>query len=129
MWHQLEPIHAVFYYAPEVFAEAATLGHAVDTRWPSYFAWRSAPLGAAGPGLVAAAFYSFSPAMVAQHVPAAWQVARPGRVLEARLAAVDSMFRAQLGDRITDPRIPQAARLAREAAPAPVAGPSCRRAW
>jgi hypothetical protein len=123
MWHQLEPIHAVFYYAPEVFAEAAKLGYAVDTRWPSYFAWRSAPFGAAGPGLVAAAFYSFSPAMVAQHVPAAWQVAPPGRVLEARLAAVDAMFRAQLGDRIADPRIPQAARLAREAAQAaPAAG-------
>jgi hypothetical protein len=23
MWHQLEPVHAVFWYAPEVFAEAA----------------------------------------------------------------------------------------------------------
>ena len=22
MWHQLEPVHAVFWYAPEVFAEA-----------------------------------------------------------------------------------------------------------
>src|SRR6266536_504320 len=49
MWHQLEPIHAVFYYAPEVFAEAAALGYEVATRWPSYFAWRSAPLGAAAP--------------------------------------------------------------------------------
>jgi hypothetical protein len=26
MWHQLEPVHAVFWYAPEVFAEAAALG-------------------------------------------------------------------------------------------------------
>ena len=25
MWHQLEPIHAVFWYAPQVFAEAAGL--------------------------------------------------------------------------------------------------------
>ena len=23
MWHQLEPVHAVFWYAPEVFDEAA----------------------------------------------------------------------------------------------------------
>jgi hypothetical protein len=23
MWHQLEPVHAVFWYAPEVFTEAA----------------------------------------------------------------------------------------------------------
>jgi hypothetical protein len=26
MWHQLEPVHAVFWYAPQVFAEAAALG-------------------------------------------------------------------------------------------------------
>ena len=41
MWHQLEPVHAVFWYAPEVFAEAAALGYEVKTRWPSYFAWQS----------------------------------------------------------------------------------------
>ena len=38
MWHQLEPVHAVFWYAPEVFAEAAALGYEVKTRWPGYFA-------------------------------------------------------------------------------------------
>lgn len=27
MWHQLEPVHAVFWYAPQVFAEAAALGY------------------------------------------------------------------------------------------------------
>ena len=49
MWHQLEPVHAVFWYAPQVFAEAAGLGYEVQTRWPSYFAWRLAQLGPAGP--------------------------------------------------------------------------------
>ena len=29
MWHQLEPVHAVFWYAPEVFEEAARLGYDV----------------------------------------------------------------------------------------------------
>lgn len=38
MWHQLEPVHALFWYAPEVFAEAAALGYKVTTWWPSYFA-------------------------------------------------------------------------------------------
>jgi hypothetical protein len=47
MWHQLEPVHALFWYAPEVFEEAAALGFPVQTRWPSYFAWRAAPLGEA----------------------------------------------------------------------------------
>ncbi len=50
MWHLLEPVHAVFWYAPVVFEQAAALGYDVSVRWPSYFAWRSAPLGAAGPG-------------------------------------------------------------------------------
>jgi len=34
MGHQLEPIHAAFYHAPDVFAEVAPLGYSMDTRWP-----------------------------------------------------------------------------------------------
>jgi hypothetical protein len=116
MWHQLEPIHAVFWYAPEVLKEAAALGYDVSVRWPSYFAWRSSPLGAAGSHLVSSAFYSFSPRMVEQHVPGAWAVATPQQVLAARVQAVDRMYRALLGDRIGSPGLAEAARLAREAA-------------
>jgi hypothetical protein len=116
MWHQLEPIHAVFWYAPEVFEEAAALGYAVATRWPSYFAWRLAPLGAAGPRLAASACYSFSPDMVAEHVAGAWTVASPQQVLAARERAVDRMCRALLGDWIGSPELVEAAALAREAA-------------
>lgn len=118
MWRLLEPVHAVLYYAPEAFDEAAALGYATATRWPSYFAWRSAPLGAAGPALVAAAYYSFSPRMVAEYVPAVWSVAAPERVLAARLRAVDRAFRALLGDRIERPELAEAAQLAWEAAEA-----------
>ncbi|TYB49011.1 SCO6745 family protein [Actinomadura chibensis] len=118
MWHQLEPVHALFWYSPDVFAEAEALGYTVDTRWPSYFAWRAAPLGAAGSALVAAAFYSFSPRTVGAHVPAAWAVAAPDRVLEARLRAVDRMYRTLLGDGIADPALAEAADLARAAAEA-----------
>ena len=116
MWHLLEPVHAVLYYAPEVFASAAALGYAVDTRWPSYFAWRSAPLGAASAELVAATYYSFNPRMVQRHVPAAWSVAAPEDVLAARLRGVDRALRTLLGDRIGSPELAEAARLAREAA-------------
>jgi hypothetical protein len=87
MWHHIEAIHAYLYYAPEVFAQAEELGFAIDTRWPSYFAWRTAPLGAAGRELVTAVCYSFSPSMVAEHIPAAWQLAQPADVLRARLHA------------------------------------------
>ena len=116
MWHQLEPIHAVFWYAPEVFAEAASLGYDVQTRWPSYFAWRLAPLGAVGPRAAASACYSFSPDMVAAHVPAAWAVAAPAQVLAARERAVDRLYRALFGDLIGSPGLAEAAGLAREAA-------------
>ncbi|GGQ23750.1 hypothetical protein BKA00_006063 [Actinomadura coerulea] len=118
MWHQLEPLHALFWYSPDVFAEARALGYDVETRWPSYFAWRAAPLGAAGGEAVSAAFYSFSPRMVAEHIPAAWAVAPPGRVLEARLRAVDRMYRTLLGDDVGNPDLAEAAELARAAAEA-----------
>jgi hypothetical protein len=117
-WHLLEPLHAVVYYAPEVFEEVATLGYAVAERWPSYFALRAAPLGAVGAGPVTSAFYSFSPATVAEHVPAAWTVAAPDAVLAARTRGVDRAYRALLGDDIEGPAVRRAAELLRRAAEA-----------
>jgi hypothetical protein len=116
MWHQLEPVHAVFWYAPEVSAEAAAFGYEIKTRWPSYFPWRLAPLGAAGPQLAASACCSFSPDMVAAHVPAAWAVAVPPQILAARERAVDRMYRALFGGLIGLPGLAEAAELARDAA-------------
>jgi hypothetical protein len=115
MWHQLEPIHAVFWYATEVLEEAAALGYDVATRWPGYFAWRAAPLGAAGPKLVASACYSFSPDMVARHVPAAWTVASPQQVLAARVRAVDRMYLTLFAERLGSSALAEAASLARDA--------------
>ncbi|MFB7339547.1 SCO6745 family protein [Streptomyces hydrogenans] len=114
MWHLLEPLHALHYYAPEAFEEAAALGYDTGERWPSYFAWRAAPLGPVGAGRVASAFYSFSPAMVARYVPGAWDTAAPGEVLAARLRAVDRTYRALFD--VTG--VEEAAGLARRAAEA-----------
>ncbi|MFD0150165.1 SCO6745 family protein [Streptomyces sp. NPDC055721] len=123
MWHLLEPLHALLYYAPEAFDEAAALGYDTAERWPSYFAWRSAPLGAPGPARVASAFYSFSPEMVARYVPEAGEgsgeapAAVPSAVLAARLRAVDRTYRAVLGeDTVKSPELAEAAALARRAA-------------
>lgn len=88
MWTLFEPVHAVLYYAPEVFAQVEKLGFDVQTRWPSYFPLRAAPLGAAGPELVAATFYSFNPDMVRRFIPVAWEVASPADVLAARAEGV-----------------------------------------
>ncbi|MBM0237721.1 hypothetical protein JNW88_12120, partial [Micromonospora sp. ATA32] len=118
MWELLEPVHALLYYAPELTEEATALGLPTDERWPSYFAWRSAPLGAAGPNLVAATYYSFSPRMVERYVPSIWSVADPAKVLDARLSGMDRALRAVLGDAVDGPELVEAAALARRAAEA-----------
>ncbi|RSS53604.1 hypothetical protein EF912_17950 [Streptomyces sp. WAC07061] len=118
LWQLLEPLHALLYFAPESLDEAAALGFDTGERWPGYFAWRAAPLGAAGPGQVGSAFYSFSPEMVGRYVPAAWDVASPEAVLAARERAVDRAYRALLGDRVDSPELAEAAGLARRAAEA-----------
>ena len=48
MWHQLEPIHAVFWYAPDVFAAAEEPGFDVQTRWPTGRGRRWVPAGRNG---------------------------------------------------------------------------------
>ncbi|MER5463157.1 hypothetical protein ABT010_21235 [Streptomyces sp. NPDC002668] len=118
MWHLLEPLHAVLYYAPQVFDEVAALGYETGERWPSYFALRSAPLGSPGARQVASAFYSFSPSMVAEHVPAAWDIAAPDKVLAARLRGIDRAYRTIFGENVDSPEFAEAAALARRAAEA-----------
>lgn len=113
LWHLLEPVHAVLYYAPEAYEEAAALGYAVDERWPSYFAWRAAPLGAAGADRVGETFYSFSPRMVGAYVPGIWSAASPDAVLAARGRAVDRAYRALLGEAVASPDTAEAAALLR----------------
>ncbi|MET8834373.1 hypothetical protein ABZV78_10695 [Micromonospora sp. NPDC004540] len=115
MWQLIEPVHALVYYAPELTEEAAALGLPTGERWPGYFALRSAPLGAAGPNLVAATYYSFSPRMVAEYVPAVWATADPTKVLAARLSGVDRALRALLGERVESAELAEAAALARRA--------------
>ncbi|MFJ9820089.1 hypothetical protein ACIRU3_33435 [Streptomyces sp. NPDC101151] len=118
LWHLLEPLHALLYYAPEVFDEAAALGYSTAERWPSYFPLRAAPLGPAGTQRVASAFYSFNPRMVAEHIDTAWTTADPQQVLAARLRGIDRTYRALLGDRIDSLELAEAAALARRAAEA-----------
>ncbi|WP_427920570.1 SCO6745 family protein [Streptomyces sp. cg40] len=135
LWHLLEPLHAVLYYAPEVFEEAAVLGYDTEERWPSYFPLRAAPLGPVGAERVTSAFYSFSPRMVAEHIDPAWSVASPDAVLKARLRGMDRAYRAIFGDRIDSPELAEAAALARRAAESvttagrPLAAANAELAW
>ncbi|MEV0444598.1 hypothetical protein AB0I46_37375 [Streptomyces spectabilis] len=134
LWHLLEPLHAVVYFAPEAAAEADGLG-IESGRWPRYFAWRAAPLGAVGHEQVTSAFYSFSPGMVREHIPSVWGAADPATVLAARRRAVDRTYRALLGGRLDDRELAEAAALARRVAEAaehagrPLAAANAAQPW
>ncbi|MFC6158190.1 SCO6745 family protein [Kribbella jiaozuonensis] len=127
MWKALEPYHAISYFSPETRKATDALG--LKGGWMSYFGCRAAPLGAVGPGLVAAMFYNFHPAMVARSLPDAWTYATPEQLLDARLTAVDNAVRRLFPDAPpyqtvwSGEPVKRAAELARRAAElAPVAG-------
>ena len=82
LWRVFEPVHAVVYFTPEGADGFKAVG--LKGFWMGYFAGRSAPLGAVGPGPVTATFFNFHPAMVARAIPDAWGFATPDAVLEAR---------------------------------------------
>ena len=92
----LEPLHALSYFAPEV--HDALVGVGLRPGRMTYFASRSAAMGLVTPGVVAATFYNFNPALVAKHIPRAWGLAEPADILAARLAGVDQAYRRLLGD-------------------------------
>ncbi|MFC5012975.1 SCO6745 family protein [Nocardioides plantarum] len=110
----LETLHALCYFAPEVNDELVALG--VRTGRATYFASRSAAMGAVGGGTVAATFFVFSPSLVAKFVPAVWSAASPEAVVAARRRAVDAAYRRLLGDEaLGSPEVAEAAELTRAA--------------
>ncbi|MFE9745469.1 hypothetical protein ACFYOT_11235 [Saccharothrix saharensis] len=117
LWVRFETYHDVTYFSPESRAVTDALG--CKGGWMGYFGQRAAPLGAASPEVVTAAFFSFHPRMVARALPDAWDVASPARFLEARLEGVDRALRRMLASL----DVAEAAELAGEAAEAvPLAG-------
>lgn len=97
LWHGLEPIHAVTYFAPaclDSFNQAGLVGF-----WMGYFAGRAAPMGPVGPAIVEATFYNFARGKVLRAIPDAWGRATPDAVLRARSDG------AAIALRQADPRI------------------------
>lgn len=105
-WQRLEPIHVVGYFAPETTQAYVDLG--LHPRL-SYFAARSAAFGPVGPGVTVATFYVFAPWLVEKALPAAWDVATPEQVQQARR---DGM-RAALSRVLGEPDVSEALGLAR----------------
>lgn len=115
LWRLIEPYHAQVYFAAEGREEYAAAG--LKGNWMAYFASRSAPMGAVGPGVVTATFHNFAPRMVERSLPDAWRLSSPARVLEARWTVVDRSLRRLLGDDVvTSEPVREAAELVRRAA-------------
>ncbi|MEU5217538.1 hypothetical protein AB0G79_15250 [Streptomyces sp. NPDC020807] len=107
----LNPLHATMYFSPDLDREFAALGF-TDAN-AVRLAARSAPLGAVGPGTVAATFYNYDHAFLTRHFPAVWETASPADVLAARLRAVDATLRRLLGEEtVSSPEMAEAAVLA-----------------
>jgi hypothetical protein len=108
-----ERLHALVYFGPEATEQFTAIGLRPGSM--PYFASRSAPMGAVGPGVVAATFYNFNPAMIARHIPRAWTLASVQAILAARLRVADLTMRRLLGTALDDPEIAELADLARAA--------------
>lgn len=108
----LEPIHGFIYFVPEAPARYEALGL---ERIAYYFASRSAAMGAVEHGVVAAAFYNFSPGLVKRAMRDAWSTTTPINVMAARYGAAAEVLERVWSD--VDPdAILEAAILAMEAA-------------
>ncbi|MFK0100858.1 MULTISPECIES: SCO6745 family protein [unclassified Streptomyces] len=107
----LNPLHSSLYFSPDLGKELGGIG--IEDPSAAYFATRAAAMGAVGADTVTATFYNFNHALVAQHVPAIWDIASPAKVLDARLRAADTTLRRLLGEEIiASPEMAEAARLA-----------------
>lgn len=108
-----EPIHGMIYFTPHGPDAYAQVG--MTHQRMTYFASRSAAMGAAPAELVVATFFNFNPSVIHQVIPAAWDIASPAQVLAARLEAVDRSLRQAWGDDVGSPQVREAAGLARRA--------------
>ncbi len=106
-WADLEALHIVGYFAPEVLAGYVELG--LDARL-AYFPARAAAFGEAGPGLTTATFYVFAPRLVTAALPAAWTVTTPERMVDARRAGMAVALARVVGT----PDVTEALEIARE---------------
>src|SRR3954465_2530245 len=110
----VEPLHNHLYFAPEQDEHLTAVG--LRPGRMCYFAGRAAPMGAVGPGVVAATFYNFSPSLIARHIPRAWTLATPEQVVAARFDAARASLTRLLGREVAaSPEVAELAGLLREA--------------
>lgn len=109
-----EPIHGMIYFTPHRASAYEAIG--ITDQRMGYFASRSAAMGPVPAGVTIATFFNFNPAAIRRVIPAAWQIAAPDAILDARFEAADRSLRQAWGDAIDGPDVREAATLARAAA-------------
>jgi len=92
-------LHSPVYRSKELRSRLAEDG--IADPMGAYLAQRAAPLGRASAELVAATFYGFSPAIVAEHIPGVWRSAEPERVVARTFEAMRELY-ARLFEGRTD---------------------------
>ncbi|MFT7648962.1 MAG: hypothetical protein ACI8Y4_003717 [Candidatus Poriferisodalaceae bacterium] len=111
MHHLNERIAASVYFAPEVHDAFEALGFGgsggefngvAGPNSEAYFSSRGACMGAVTGNVVAAAFGVFNPAVVAPTVEAAWKIASPEQLLEARMRGQSAFLTRALTSNISD---------------------------
>lgn len=107
-WAALEMVHIIGYFEAEPREAYRALG--LRSRH-AYFAARSAPMGAVTGEVTVATFGVFAPRMIEAAIPAAWQVASPGQILQARHDGVAAALQRLVGGQ----DVREAADVAREA--------------
>ena len=114
MWRTLEPYHGMIYFVPEAQERYEAIG--LKGNRMGYFASRSAPMGPVSAEVTIATFFNFNPELVRRVIPAAWDLASVGEILQARVDGADAALRRGLGDdALRSDEMAEAAGLARAA--------------
>ncbi|WP_298338568.1 hypothetical protein [Ferrimicrobium sp.] len=108
VWAQLETFHDLTYFAKECRESYKTLG--VADSWARYFGGRAAPMGQVEPGVVTAAFYSFSHHNVEAAIPSVWKIAAPEQFITARFAGILATWDRIMGSSTLAPSVEVLAR-------------------
>ena len=96
LWHLIETVHAVGYFAPSCREANAELGF--KGFWMGYFGTRAAPMGRVGAPVVTATFAGFDPAMVARSIPDAWDHVAPDDAVQGRATSAAGALREAMPD-------------------------------
>jgi hypothetical protein len=95
IWHHVETVNAVTYFASECRAAPQALG--MQGFWMGYFAQRSAPMGEVSPAVIESTFFNFHPDRPRRAIPDAYRHASPAQMLDVRATAAASSLRRMLG--------------------------------